>query len=249
VSAEKPKVVRKIPVKKQKDGPETGDNSNSQYALLGLRACHDAGITLPKEVLGRARNWWRESMLDENPKDKDGKPLIASGPGAAVGGPAGWCYGGKTHGHKAYGSMTAGAVGSLAICGYILGEKNPKREVAVLRGLEWLGREFTVAGNPGPSEHVPEVGWMQGYFLYALERAGMLTGVETMGGHRWYAEGANALLGAQKPDGSWLSPVPHGDRSREINTVWDTCFAILFLKRATRPLVEVASTDKFHPPK
>jgi hypothetical protein len=25
--------------------------------------------------------------------------------------------------------------------------------------------------------------------------------------------------------------------------VWDTCFAILFLKRATRPLMDVASVD------
>jgi hypothetical protein len=236
-------------VKKQKDGPETGDNSNSQYALLGLRACHDAGITLPKEVAARARAWWRDSIHDEDEKGKDGKPAVATGPNAVPGGPAGWCYGGKTHGHKAYGSMTAGAVGSLAICGYILGEKNPRREIAVLRGLEWLGREFTVAGNPGPSEHIPEIGWMQGYFLYALERAGMLCGVETVGTHRWYAEGANALLAAQRPEGAWLSPVPHGDRSRELNTVWDTCFAILFLKRATRPLIEVASTDKFHPGK
>lgn len=245
-SNEKPKVVRRIPVKKQKDGPETGDNSNSQYALLGLRACHDAGIVIPREVTARARAWWRESIQDTDMPGKDGKPAVASGPGL-IGSPGGWCYAGKAHGHQPYGSMTAGAVGSLAICGYILGEKNPRREIAVLRGLEWLGREFTVTGNPGPSEHVPDTGWMVGYFLYALERAGMLCGVETIGGHRWYAEGANELLKRQGGDGSWLSPSPHGDRSREINTVWDTCFAILFLKRATRPLQDVASTDRFHP--
>jgi hypothetical protein len=246
-TTEKPKVVRKIAVKKQKDGPETGDNSNSQYAALGLRACFDAGITLPKEVATRARMWWRESIHDED-AGKDPK-AVATGPNAAIGGPGGWCYGGKAHGHKPYGSMTAGAVGSLAICGYLLGEKNPRREIAVLRGLEWLGREFTVAGNPGPSEHIQDVGWMQCYFLYALERAGLLCGVETMGTHKWYPEGATLLLGSQKPDGSWLSPVPHPDRSRELNSVWDTCFAILFLKRATRPLQDVASTDKYHPPK
>jgi hypothetical protein len=86
---------------------------------------------------------------------------------------------------------------------------------------------------------------MSCYFLYALERAGILCGVEKFGPHRWYAEGAQALVRDQKPDGSWLSPHPHGDRSRELNSVWDTCFAILFLKRATRPL-DVASTDRFH---
>ena len=28
--------------------------------------------------------------------------------------------------------------------------------------------------------------------------------------------------------------------------VWDTCLAVLFLKRATRPLVDVASEDEAH---
>ena len=55
-------------------------------------------------------------------------------------------------------------------------------------------------------------------------------------------EGAEAILGAQRPDGSWIAPLPHGDRSEVTNATWDTCFAILFLKRATRPL-DVASTD------
>ena len=35
----KPKVVRHWPVKQLKTGPAAGDNSNSQYAALGLRAC------------------------------------------------------------------------------------------------------------------------------------------------------------------------------------------------------------------
>jgi len=66
-----------------------------------------------------------------------------------------------------------------------------------------------------------------------------------MGGHKWYPEGVAALLPAQKADGSWLGPLPHGDRPVELNSVWDTCFAILFLKRATKPL-DVASTDRYH---
>ena len=81
------------------------------------------------------------------------------------------------------------------------------------------------------------------YYLYALERAGIMSATETFGAHRWYVEGAEAILGAQRGDGSWISPLPHGDRSETTNAVWDTCFAILFLKRATRPL-DVASTDR-----
>ena len=58
----------------------------------------------------------------------------------------------------------------------------------------------------------------------ALERAGMLFGTETMGDKYWYPEGAKVLCDIQKGGGAW------GDGTR------DTCFAILFLKRATRPL-------------
>ena len=72
------------------------------------------------------------------------------------------------------------------------------------------------------------------YFLYALERAGILYGTEVFGGHEWYPEGATWLLDNQQQDGAW-------DAVNGSNKVWDTCFAILFLRRATRPLEEVAS--------
>ena len=68
------------------------------------------------------------------------------------------------------------------------------------------------------------------YYLYAVERLGMLYDTGKIGGHLWYPEGAKVLLDAQKPDGSWDASLPK-------TPTWDTCFAILFLKRATRPLV------------
>ena len=57
----------------------------------------------------------------------------------------------------------------------------------------------------------------------------MLYGTETFGKHNWYNEGAHYLLGKQGAEGNW------GARK-------NTCFAILFLRRATRALVE--SVDK-----
>ena len=64
-----------------------------------------------------------------------------------------------------------------------------------------------------------------------------------MGTHEWYPEGAKALLASQKVDGSWgVGTV--GENKVDRGTV-DTCFAILFLKRATRPL-DVVSVDRFH---
>ena len=77
-------------------------------------------------------------------------------------------------------------------------------------------------------------GWLY-YYLYALERTGLLYDTTLIGNHDWYLDGYKILLGAQKGDGSW-------DESHFIKPTWDTCFAILFLKRSTRRLV--ASTGK-----
>jgi len=94
-----------------------------------------------------------------------------------------------------------------------------------------------VTENVGPPQERPAgTNEFFYYYLYALERAGMLVGAETIGGHRWYVEGAKVLVEAQKPDGSWEHA---GDWNKP---VWNACFAVLFLKRATRPLV--ASTDR-----
>ena len=78
------------------------------------------------------------------------------------------------------------------------------------------------------------------YYLYALERAGILYGTEHFGGRAWYAEGAKFLLETQKPDGSWRE----SDYAGVAPETWDTCFAILFLRRATKPLIDVATVEK-----
>jgi hypothetical protein len=128
--------------------------------------------------------------------------------------------------------MTAGATGSLCIYLYIKdndeGKKRTwKRDKDVHEGMQWLAKNFSVTYNPGPYEHgnFEENSQHQYYyFLYGLERAGMLYGSEMMGAKKWYPEGAKVLIGNQKADGSWGAGAV------------DTCFAILFLKRATRPL-------------
>jgi len=232
---EKPKVLRKIPVKKTREGIAGGDNSNSQYAALGLRACHDAGILLPKDVLTAARNWWVESQIGA----KDNSVST----GKITGVPQGWCYRGYHHDLKycknpdtAYASMTAGGVGALAILDSLLG-REWKSDKTVLNGLAWLAKNWSWTENVGPSEiggGKPK-SWLL-YHFYAIERMGMLLDTPKIGDNDWYLEGASILLDAQKPAGSWLM----SDGGKPL---WDTCFAILFLKRATRPL-DVASEDR-----
>jgi hypothetical protein len=218
----KGKGLRKVPLTKKREGPATGDNSNTMYALLGMRACNDAGIVLPATSVELAAKWWRETQT-RSPGIK--APAV---------GPEGWCYG--RHDHKAYGSMTAGGVGSLAICDYILG-RDWKKDREVACGMEWLAKNFSVAYNPGPYEHANFEENSQHqyyYYLYALERAAILTGTEQIGPHFWFAKGSQALIDAQRPDGSWKAAMGGSELT-------DTCFAVLTLRKATRALIDVAT--------
>ncbi len=209
----RPKVLQRAAVKKLREFVTTGDNSNSQYAALGLRACHDAGIVFPTEVIERARDWWVGCQIPEEAKA------------------SGWSYS-KGPAGIASASMTAGAVGSMVIYDYIRGS-DWKKDPVVQAGINWLGAHFTVTENLqstyGPSR-------FHYYYLYALERAGIFVGTEHFGRNAWYAEGSKVILDAQKSDGSWLVGTDHA--------TWDTCFAVLFLRRATRPLTDVASEDR-----
>ncbi|HVR84408.1 MAG TPA: hypothetical protein VMU54_08865 [Planctomycetota bacterium] len=232
----KPPVVRRLSVTKTKEGPAGGDNSNSQYAALGLRACHDAGIKIPESVVLLAKKFWYDTQHPATEAGGKKQDLgIATGPGSSEppAAPRGWCYGdsyGVCKGGPAYAAMTAGATGTIVIYEYIQGRDWRKNE-HVRSGLGWLAKNWSVTENLGPSE--VEEGAANSYYyyyLYALERLGMLYDSGKIGGHLWYPEGAKVLLEAQQKDGSWKA-------SRPEQPVWDTCFAILFLKRATRPLV------------
>ena len=228
----KKKPVRKLPVRRTKDGPENGDNSNSQYAALGLRAAFDAGISIPGDTVALALKWWKENQKDKPDKQRE---AVSTG-GVDLGPPRGWCYhyDNSHEEHKAFGSMTGGAVASMVIYHYMLGN-DWWRDGSVKSGLSWVANNFSVTVNPGsPCTFGNNERTQYHYYMYALERVGMLYGTVKIGAHAWYAEGAKELLGAQKEDGSW-------EGSDGSNSTWDTCFAILFLKRATAP---VATGDR-----
>jgi hypothetical protein len=212
----KKKPTNVILITQQKQTGAGGDNSNSQYASLGLRACYDANITIPLEVCHLAKKWWIESQSPDESGSKAGKDAVGTDTGVT---PKiqGWNY---THadgdGAKGpYHAMTAGAVGAVVIYDYMLGKEWKKDPVAVA-GANWLGKHFAVNGNL--------------YYMYGLERAGMLYGTEKFGEHDWYLEGAKSIVRSQKDDGSWGT-----NANEEKNTV-STCFAILFLKKATRAI-------------
>ena len=75
-------------------------------------------------------------------------------------------------------------------------------------------------------------GWLF-YWIYSVERAGAFSGVEKIGDKSWYAAGTGWILANRKPDGSWEADA----KNKTSDTICDTCWALLFLKQASRHYV------------
>jgi hypothetical protein len=236
-------------------GPE--DLSNSQYVLLALWAGSRCGYeikvktleTIARRLLAIQAQTGPRVAREEDPqpaaekKGDAGRPRYAepSGPkpDAVEDRARGFSY---TPGEdRVTGSMTTAGLSSLAIVKAMLRERKalrPKLEKELDRGLwdaiAWLARNYDLRSNPpvGSTWHY--------YYLYGLERACVIAGKRYLGKHDWYREGARMLVDAQKKDGRWNPPGQLGGfaagpagASPYRTDVLDTCFALLFLKRAT----------------
>ncbi len=182
----------------EKSQPQPGDNSNTQFALLGLRAARWAGLDVDLGVIRKTQSHF---MMTQQ---ADG----------------GWGY--KDRGVRPTGSMTCAALASLCILddvfkagGYFDRRKIRKDNVA--KGAQWMRDHFSVAQNPGGANYY--------YYMYSLERAGILIKRKQFGEHDWFAEGAPAICARQHADGSW-----GGQKQGRFSAELDTAFAILFLK-------------------
>ena len=186
------------------------DNSNSQMAVLGVWEAWRRGVDVPAAYWRKVETHWRSVQ------QADG----------------GWGYFAPSPGLRgnSYGSMTAAGLATLFICQDVLYRdrftlcREQELYPPISRGLEWLGKRFDVAGNPGKG-----VEWQQ-YWLYSLERAALASGWRDFGGHDWYAEGAAELLAGQNHDGSFADG-PAEDR------IEATAFALLFLGHGRNPVV------------
>jgi len=188
--------------------PKTFDHSNSQFAMLGLHAAASVGVKIPRAVWQRAR---RTVLATQN---RDGV-LAYRGRGAS------------------YGSMTAANISNLLILGdsaAVSQEHTFRNGVApncgvyrsnrpLNNGLNWLGANFSPAENPRRGNRYNY------YWLYAVERSGILSGRRYFGAHDWYREGAEYLVRTKKHDGTWGAGLV------------DTAFAVLFLAKGRKPLL------------
>lgn len=195
---------------------QSADNSNAQYALLGLNAAAEVGIQVDDRVWDLARGYWEEAQR-------------LSG---------GWSYTLRGD-NRVSASMTTAGISSLVITGLrriqsrelLVGDEirncgegaiNPN----IKRALDWMGANFRVDTNLGRG-----ITWKY-YYLYGLERAGRLSGQRYFGSHDWYVEGAEELVHLQdKLLGSW--PKNAGEDSE----VLTTSFSLLFLAKGRAPVL------------
>jgi hypothetical protein len=135
---------------------------------------------------------------------------------------------------RATGSMTTAGLACLFICkAHLDGTKVYEKSLrgpmdhSIRDGAAWVAQHFSVRDNPNMGMHVL-------YYLYGLERAGVLLLVPKFGEHDWYDEGAHRLVKDQNADGSW-----HAGMQGTVGPMCDTCFALLFLARGTTPIVRI----------
>lgn len=195
-----------------------GDNSNSQFAVLGLREAVEAGAVVSKETWERCRDYWVRGQ------NHDG----------------GWGYTSQNNQQGSYGSMSVAGVSSLAICEQMLRNDlgvapdgtppccqatMPNKELE--DGLKWLGRHFRPGQNPGHGN-----GNIL-YYIYGVERAGRLSGQRFFGEHDWYREGAAYLVAMQNGVSGRWDGAGHG----EDNPIVSTCYSLLFLSKGLAPVL------------
>ena len=183
------------------------DLSNTHFGALGLRAARHAGAEVPDKIwirIGKALAGWQEN------------------------------YGGLPYkpGAKATLSMTAAGVGVACIVRENLyhSKKPPKQEISLMdrvisRGLSWLDDQDSLPHSEWKGNAARRWDY---YYLYGLQRVGVLSPVTEIAGKDWYQEGARWLIQKQKAEGQWGTP--NGEPQP------NTCHAILFLARASAPV-------------
>ncbi|MCY2925927.1 MAG: DUF4159 domain-containing protein [Planctomycetota bacterium] len=192
--------------------PAAGDNSNSIYALVGVAAAAEAGVDVPAAYWRKVKTYWESAQCADG----------------------GWVYSSKAA--KGNPNMSAAGATALLLCsGNLYRETfaggSPTREAqntqaAIGRGLDWLDHKFAGATVTATSyDGAP--GSVDIYFLHNAERAALASGTRCFGDSDWYKTGADLLLKAQAPNGTWKSSYDAAVAAAQ---------GMLFLVRGSRPI-------------
>jgi hypothetical protein len=191
------------------NGMSAGDNSNSQYGVLGVWAGVQADEEVPRDYWYKVMKHWLECQCSDG----------------------GWTYSGN---RDATATMTTAGLASMFLCydnlladGFVKCDQGPTVQ-AVLRplnkGLDWMDKYFQGSGGQrGIGNNF--------YLLYGIERVGLASGYKYFGKSDWYKVGAEQLIRTQGGDGSWV-----GGYGNVVDTAYALLFlvrgrhAILFNK-------------------
>jgi len=229
------------------------DLSSTQLACLALYSAQRFGVKVPNDIWLDIISLTLDSQEKEGPKHE--RFTGSSKYKGPIDNARGFIYiPGSPDGHegKATSSMTACGVTNLLIARSVLtqttkGSKAYKKagyaarvDKGIWDGLAWLDLHWSPFQNKN-------YGGYHIYYLYALERAMDILEKKLVGKHLWYEEGAKEILSRQVSD---VIEVKIKRSTELVQTVYwntgsthqpkdvlDTCFALLFLKRATRGLV------------
>ncbi len=201
----------------------TGDNSNSQFALLALHEAERVGVKVRPATWQAARAYWLKLQKDDGSWGYvKGEPSTGSMTCAGISALL-------VSANKVHQGDAAVHEGTVRCCG-AQADDEPLR-----RALAWLGAKFSVERNPSPlstlSTHLEKTHLF--YYLYGVERVGRLSGNRFIGRHDWFREGAEYLVDQQdRLSGFWT-----GDFHAEQNPLVATSFALLFLAKGRRPVL------------
>lgn len=203
-------------------GNSVADNSNTQYALLGLYAAKQAGVKIDDEKWKLIQKYYTQCQNAES---------ATSGS---------WSY----HNAK-FGDTGASFTMSVAgVCGLIISgmgldaseqQLDPATGVAkncgvysentaYAKGMNWVAAHFNLESRSAKSIY---------YNIYGMERLGRLSGQRFIGPHDWYREGCERLIHMQNPDGDFGR---EGQGIDSVRTV-STSFALLFLSKGRTPVL------------
>jgi hypothetical protein len=189
---------------------DNSDNSNTQFAILGILAATQHGLPTDR-AMGLIVQRFRVS---QNGDGTFGYHFARGGnmPGTPAMTGAGLLGLAVTHG------LTAGMkLQGMAAKG--VHDKDIQKSFTALG--KFIDRPLGKAGRRTSRQPINL------YFLWTVERVGMLYGVAKINDKDWYHWGAEELIPAQTKDGSWTNGGYH-----QAMPTTDTCFALLFLKRA-----------------
>lgn len=197
------------------------DGSNTQYALLGLYAGKTAGAKIPDAVWKDIIKLYRDSIVKDGPEGGY------------------WYY---VEGfRRASFTMTVAGVSGLVIAAMGLDQSEQRLDPvtgiaarcgiyssheAMTRGLNWIGKHFSLAGALEAKSVY--------YNVYGIERVGRLSGQRFIGRFDWYREGCEWLVQQQNANGSWSQA--KGFQIDGVNVI-STSFALLFLSKGRTPVL------------